>query len=80
MREKLLNRQSNILRDFSEEYRRDVFANMKWNGCGTTILVSVLTMRAALTNLNEPKRFKDGNNFSWLQNWDGAHVYATRTR
>ena len=42
--EKFLNGQTNILCNFAQKDRRNIPTSMKWNGCGTTILVTILTM------------------------------------
>ena len=64
--QEFLNGQSNILRDDTEQDRRNVPAGMKWNGCGTPIHVPVLRVGTSLADQDESKRFENGGHFSWL--------------
>ena len=64
--QELLNGQSNVLRDDTEQDGRDVPAGMKSDRCGAPIHVPVLRVGTSLADQDESKRFENGGHFSWL--------------
>src|SRR6266446_4183263 len=50
---------------------------MEWNGGASTVWMSELLVRSALTSLNKPQGFENGYNFVGLQDWN-CHRLAHR--
>jgi len=51
---------------------------MEGDSCTATVGVPVLPMRATLPHLLKPELHQKRGNFARLQNWNRAHLYATR--
>jgi len=72
--EEPVNRQSNVLRDLSQQNRREVAAAVNWDGCAPTIGMSKLFMGSALAHFYESKAFKDHNDLSRFKYRNVAHA------
>ena len=55
---KFLRGQSDILDNLSEKKRRNVSTRMKGNSRSATVSMTILLVRTALTDLDEPKSFR----------------------
>jgi hypothetical protein len=66
MAEELLWRNRDIFDDLSQKRRRDIPACMERDGCPSSISVSELAVRAALTNLNKAEPLQRSNHLPSL--------------
>ncbi len=79
MLQKFVNRQSNVFGNLTQKNRRNVSAWMNGHGCVPAVLMAKLLVGTTLTNLDETKRFEDGNDLSRLQDGNSSHVQGTVT-
>ena len=66
VRNELMNRQTNVLRDLAEQRRRDVSSFVERDRCAATIRVTVLDVGATLTDRDKTQPFKHSANLGWL--------------
>lgn len=73
----LVDRQSDILRDLSQQNGRNVAAAMNRNCCASAVGMSKLFRRAALAEFRKSEVFQNGNDSARLENRDIAHIQLT---
>lgn len=74
MPQEVVNRHADVLTNQPEQGRRDVPANMEWNGGGATVRVAKLLMRAALSDFSDAETRQNRSYFSSLENRDVAQL------
>ena len=75
----LVNRQSDVLCDLSQQDRRKIPAPMIRDSRAPAVRMPKLLMRAALAGLGKTQAFQNGNGLSRFENRDFAHVQLTVT-
>ena len=71
--EEIFDRETNIFCDLAKQNRRDVSSLMKRHGRTTPSAIAKLFMRPTLPDLDEAELEQNGDNFGWLENWEGSH-------
>ena len=75
--EHLVDGESNIANNFSQECGRNIATSMEWHRRGSTISMAELFVGTALPDFDEAQYFQQSHDFARLENWDGPHAYAT---
>jgi len=71
--QELVDGQSNILDNSTQQYGRDVSSPVKWHGGAASVRMSVLSVGALLADFNEAKGGQLGGDLVRLEDWDIAH-------
>jgi len=71
--QKLIDGQSNIFDDSTQQYGREVSSPMKRHGGASSIRMPVLSVGAFLTYFGEANGFQPGGDLVWFEDWDIAH-------
>src|SRR4030095_14944993 len=74
--EELFCRQPDVLRDLTQQGRRDVPPGVKWKRRPATVWMAELLVGASLANFGEAQALQKGHDLTWFECGQRAH-YAT---
>ena|ERR1700682_1101664 len=74
MREQLLNGQTNVLGDLTQQVWGNVAPAVIWDGRSATIGMAELLVRTALAYFNKPQSVENRNDFARLEDRNAGHL------
>lgn len=73
MLEKLIECETDVFGNLTEQDGGDISALMKWNRCAAACCITELLVRSALADFGEAEFDKNGDNFIWFEDRNIAH-------